>query len=78
MRRVKTPTLISFSDAARLYPTPSGKGVSGRTIYRHATEGVRGVVLTTVESGGRRYTTAQYVNEFLAAVAAVAKTGRQS
>ena len=65
MRRQLTTSFISLANAAKLYPSSSGNGVSPRTLYRHATVGVRGVKLRIVKSGGRIYTTEAYVHDFL-------------
>ncbi len=63
--RCRTTSFISLTNAAKLYPSSSGNGVSPRTLYRHATVGVRGVRLRTVKSGGRTFTTEAYVHDFL-------------
>ncbi|MGP0067064.1 MAG: DUF1580 domain-containing protein [Isosphaeraceae bacterium] len=45
--------------------TASGKDQHISTIHRWATRGCRGVVLRTVDVGGKRYTTRQWLREFL-------------
>lgn len=58
--------LLSLAQAARLIP--SRPHVS--TLWRWCGRGVRGVRLRTVIVGGRRYTTAAYVADFVAELSA--------
>jgi hypothetical protein len=58
-----TNSLVLISRAAPLFPTRP----SIASICRWATRGINGVVLSTIRVGGRRYTDAQRVAEFLEA-----------
>jgi hypothetical protein len=54
--------LISFSEAARLLPRP----VHPSTLHRWADFGLGGVTLQSQRQGGRRYTTAEWLAQFIA------------
>jgi len=56
--------LISLADAARLFPTP--RPPHERSVWRWATVGQRGVRLWTKCVAGRRFTTAEAVERFIA------------
>ena len=62
--------LISFAAASRLLP---GKP-SPCTMWRWHTHGVRGVKLATNMVGGRRYTTREALEAFIAATTAAASS----
>lgn len=55
---------ITFNEAARYLPEDRRPNFS--TWWRWSTAGVRGVRLETILIGGRRYTTAQAVERFIA------------
>lgn len=64
---------------------PFGKGVRslpGRphisTGYRYALQGFRGIILETVLSGGRRYTSREALRRFVTAVMAAAASAREA
>lgn len=59
--------LVILSRMGRTYPFPGGT-VAPSTIRRWALRGVRGVRLRTYPRGGRRYTSARDVREFLDAL----------
>lgn len=63
-----TETLLSLSEAAKILPgTPHLS-----TLHRWRLRGVRGVKLETCLVGGRRYTSVEAVDRFLAASTAAA------
>jgi hypothetical protein len=64
----KTDRLITFNEAGRLLPEQSRPAIS--TWWRWWRRGIRG--LRTVVVGGRRYTTENAVEEFIAATTAAA------
>lgn len=52
---------LTMAEAARLIPGHP----SIATVHRWASRGVRGVVLASIRAGGRRYTTAAAIDQFL-------------
>jgi hypothetical protein len=51
---------MSLTNAAELFPVRPNYS----TVYRWATEGVRGVILQTIKSGIYMYTTREWVEQF--------------
>ena len=69
-------TLITLSEAARLLPrNPAGRRVHTSTIYRWSKHGLRGVVLETVQAGGRRCTTRLAVLRFVSELSGLTVDG---
>ncbi len=62
--------LIRLQDVPGLLPKVNGKSVHWITCFRWATRGVRGIRLQATFTGGRRATSRQAVERFLAALAA--------
>lgn len=61
----KQEEFFSLRDVAKLLPKRSdGKPIHLNTIYRWATEGLRGIVLETTPMGGRLMTTKDAVSRF--------------
>ena len=60
---LQTENLITISEAARLLP---GRPHSS-TVWRFHARGVKGVKLETIVSGGRRFTSQEAVERFIAA-----------
>jgi hypothetical protein len=54
-----------LAEAAPLMPVPDPPSI--KLLQRWATTGVRGTVLKTIVCGGKRYTTREFVEEFLQA-----------
>jgi len=70
----KTEQLIPIMRAPERFPvTPSRT-----TMYRYIQGGVRGVQLETTMVGGRRYTSAEAIDRFLAALNAPKGGGNQA
>ena len=65
---VATEELLSLSEAAKV--TPGRPHVS--TLWRWQKRGVRGVRLSTVIVGGRRFTSREAIEQFIAATTAAA------
>jgi hypothetical protein len=61
-------TLFTLADAAKLFPDQPNSS----TIWRWHTKGVRGVRLETTVIAGRRFTTREAIDRFVAATTAVA------
>lgn len=61
----KTETLVTFSDAR--CALPGGRRVSLATLHRWRLAGVRGHKLETCLVGGRRHTSRQAIDRFIAA-----------
>jgi len=59
---------ITITEAAKLAPGP----VHVATIWRWLLKGCRGVRLESIVSGGRRYTSAEALERFIAATTALA------
>jgi uncharacterized protein DUF1580 len=58
-------TLISFSDACRRLPSRrAGRPAHPATLYRWASEGVRGVRLETIRVGGSLCTSVEALQRF--------------
>jgi len=68
MSKLVFERLISFIEATRV--TPGRPHVS--TVVRWGTKGVRGVLLETILVGGRRFTSHEAIERFIAAVTAAA------
>lgn len=62
--------LIRLQDVPALLPKVDGKSVHWITVFRWATKGCRGIRLQALFIGGRRRTSRQAVERFLAALAA--------
>lgn len=62
---IQAETPIALTDAADLLPRRHGKKIHHSTIYRWATKGARGRVLTSWLVGGVRYTSIESLNRFL-------------
>lgn len=60
--------VLSFKQAAELVPWPDGRKPSHETIRRWASRGVRGHKLESVLIGGRRVTTLEAIQRFLASL----------
>ena len=60
-----TDQLITLNEARALVPAVNGRRVDLSTVYRWVQRGARGVVLESIEVGGRRLTTARAVAAFL-------------
>lgn len=60
--------LLSFGDASKLLPP--GSRPSYATWWRWHRRGVGGVKLETIRVGGKRYTTAEAMQRFIAALSA--------
>ena len=60
--------LLTLAEAANLLPKRNGKKIHACSIWRWCRKGIRGVVLRTVPVGAVLFTTAEYVEEFLAAL----------
>jgi hypothetical protein len=67
LRRLLQEKLISIGEAPAYYP---GKRPHIATVHRHYLRGVRGVKLGTVLVGGRRYTSQEEIERFIAATTA--------
>ena len=61
--------LIPVRDAAKLFP---GGGCCQASLNRYYNHGIKGVLLETVRSGGRVYTTKRAIEEFCKATTAAA------
>ncbi len=60
-----TEELLSLTEAARLVPRRrGGKGAHVATLYRWAKDGLRGVVLQTLQVGGTRCTSREALQRF--------------
>jgi hypothetical protein len=57
--------LITLEQAANLLPKRNGRPVTEKTIRSWMREGLRGVRLKFVRIGGRRFTSVEYVEEFI-------------
>jgi hypothetical protein len=62
--RLLSETLMSLPDACSAFP---GRKVSLPTLHRWRLSGVRGIFLETVLVGGRRMTSLEAIERFLAA-----------
>ena len=56
--------LITLSEAAKLFPSRSGKPIHIATIYAYTGRGKRGVVLESIQAGDIRCTTREAVGRF--------------
>jgi len=65
---LRTEAVISFPDAAKVLPAASRPSYA--TFWRWWRRGVRGVKLETLLIGGKRYTTAEAMQRFVAALSA--------
>lgn len=63
---LETEQVLSFKRAAEMVPWPDEDRPSYETIRRWADRGVRGHKLETVRIGGRRVTTLEAIQRFLA------------
>ena len=57
-------TLISLAEAAKYIPRGKRKRLHASTVYRWTTNGVRGVVLESIQCGGTRYTSLEALDRF--------------
>ena len=68
--------LLTLSKAAKLFPGRNGKTVHLKTLCRRIRVGSRGVRLRAINDGGRWFTCADWVREFLDAQTTNATAGR--
>ena len=62
---IASETVVSFSKAARLLPARRrGRTPDPSTLYRWATQGLRGIVLETIQVGGQRCTSVEALQRF--------------
>ena len=65
MINLETETVLSLSDAcARLPRRRAGRPASPSTIYRWASEGLRGIRLETIQIGGTKCTSVEALQRF--------------
>jgi len=57
-------TLLTMHSAAAEFPNPP----SQTTLYRWATDGIRGVKLRTIRVGGRKFISREAIEEFISAL----------
>jgi len=68
---IENETLISLAEAAALVPCGrKGRSPDVKTVYAWTTGGCRGVVLESLQAGGRRATSKEAVRRFIAALTA--------
>lgn len=65
------PQRVMLSMAARHVRTKHHMDVTRQTIYNWAKTGVGGVKLRVIQTGNRKYTTKEWVDEFLNHLASV-------
>mgnify|MGYP003133284794 FL=1 len=68
--------MLTLSKAAKLFPSRNGKTVHLKTLCRRIRVGSRGVRLRAINDGGRWFTCADWVREFLDAQTSNATAGR--
>ena len=65
---------LNFSQAATLLPSKPSR----TTMHRWAHHGIRGVRLATILVGGRRYTTREAIEQFVAALSKQEDAGSET
>ena len=60
----RNESLVSLAEAPKHIPRRKGKKVHSSTPYRWTTNGVRGVVLESIQCGGTRYTSLEALDRF--------------
>ncbi len=71
--------VLTLDEARRLMPGRGpGVAMSQATIYRHASEGVRGIRLETLACGGRLVTSRQALRRWVEAVTEARRAGRKA
>ena len=76
---IENETLISLAEAAAIVPCGrKGRTPDVKTVYSWTTNGCRGVVLESVQIGGRRGTSKEAVRRFIEAMTAESGASKQS
>lgn len=75
---IENEELISLAEAAGMVPSGrKGRSPDVKTVYLWTTAGCRGVVLSSVQAGGRRCTSKQAVLRFIQELTAASTAGKQ-